>query len=469
MRRTSLLTAMLAASASASAIGTGTASAGTYEVAACAGPTLLIDNSWLPFNNNAAYLETSASCGREDVTEGSPRTSGLAAADVLGLSTNVPAGALAGWRFTAPAGDTISAIGIDRDLYDQSEGWVPQIVDTGGNPLPGETCPFNASNRGCEASGDANHAGLDTTSLAIELVCDPAPVQLTVCANGFFQHDGRVELNSATVTVSDDQPPQITSTTGSLFAGGLARGSLSGTIDGSDGSGVQSAGIYVDGAQVAQQALACDFTRPAPCPASSSNQFSLDTSTLANGTHQVQAAVVDAAGNQTLGSPVQITVENAAPTVPSTPPVPPLPPSPITPGKPTQASPQLQILSVTRTRRALHVRGTAAEALVGHVTVVVHYTRGGRSHSVQKTVRVAHGKWAVILGLPGGARTARVTVIHHGSARWLAQTVTRHVYHRARARRRLLDVARQRHKNRQGGKARLSATRGISRRSVAQR
>jgi hypothetical protein len=427
MRHTLLVAAMLVGS---SVIATGTASAGSYQVAACAGPTLLIDNSWLAFNNNAAYLETSANCGSEDVTEGSARTSGLAAADILQLSTNVPAGAAAGWRFTAPAGDTISAIGIDRDLYEQTDGWVPMIVDADGIGLPGETCPYNGNNGGCEVSGEALHAGLDTTSVAIELVCDPEPAQLTACANGFSQHDARVELNSATVTVTDDQPPQITSTSGSLFAGGLARGSLSGTIDGSDSSGVQYARIYVDGAQVAQQALACDFTRPAPCPASSSNQFSLDTSTLANGTHQVQAAVLDAAGNQTLGSPVQITVENTAPTVPPSPPVTPPPPSPITPGKPAQASPHLQILSVTRTRRALHVRGTAAEALVGHVTIVVHYTRRARSRSVQETVRVAHGKWAAVIGLPGGAWTNRVTVLYRSTTHWLAQTVTRYVHHR---------------------------------------
>jgi hypothetical protein len=298
--------------------------------------------------------------------------------------------------------------------------------------LAGETCSFNASSGGCEVSGEAVHTGLNTTSLAIELVCDPAPVQLTVCANGFSEHDARVELNSATVTVTDDQAPQITSTSGALFTGGLVRGTLSGTIDGSDNSGVQYARVYVDGTQVAQQASACDFTRPAPCPASSSSQFSLDTSTLSNGPHQVQAAVVDAAGNQTLGGPVQITVQNSAPivpTIPTGPPTTPPPPRPTTPSKPTEASPRLRILSLTRAKRALRVRGAAAKTLIGHVTIIVHYTLGTRSRSVQKTVRVAHGKWTAVLGLPPGARTSRVTVLYHRTAHWLAQTMTRYVHH----------------------------------------
>jgi hypothetical protein len=426
MRRTLLA---VATGLVASAIVAGTASAGTYQVSACAGSTALINNSWQPFDNDTTYLETSSNCGSADVTGRSGVTSGLAAADVLKLETNVPAGATAGWRFTAPAGDEISAITMDRDLYEEGGGWVPRVVDADGNPLAGETCPFNGG--GCEKSGETLHTGLDTPSLAIELLCEPEPFQPSTCANGSLQHAGRVELNSAVVTVTDNQPPQITSTSGSLFTGGLVRGTLSGTIDGSDNSGVQYARIYVDGAQVSQQALACDFTQPAPCPAGSSNQFSLDTTTLADGPHEIQAAVVDAAGNQTLGSPVQITVENTAPIAPTTTTTTPITPPPSGPIKPAQASPQLRILGVTRTEHALHVRGASAKTLIGHVKIVVHYTLGGRSHSVQKTVRLARGKWSTAIGLPGGAWTNRVTVRYRGAADWLAQTVTRYVHHRA--------------------------------------
>jgi hypothetical protein len=620
MRRTLLGLATLLV---ASAIVTGTAFAGSYQVPVCTGATPLINNSWLPFNNDPAYLETSTNCGSTIVTGGSPSTSGLAAADVLGLSTNVPAGATAGWRFIAPAGDTVSTISVNRDLYRQADGWVPQIVEADGNPLPGETC---SSGGDCDVSGEANHTSLDTTSLAIELVCEPAPVDLTVCANGFSQHFARVELNSATVTVTDNQAPQITSTSGPLFADGLVAGTLSGTIDGSDNSGVQYARVYVDGTQVAQQESSCDFTRPAPCPANSSNQFSLDTSTLSNGPHQIQAALVDAAGNQTVASPVQVTVDNASPSAPTglqvnghgsgawvnqpamitwtnpsqlqgdpisqvnwvacignetsipargcdvqhsqssplssltfdpaldptfaaqpqgtytvfvwlqdalgntspadaaaisfgyqtSPPPPPrsiavsgrgpytitlgapahlapivasdwtacnsagtCTPTHTSPGlsfefepdrtpqfqrspygryevhawlqdaagnsspadsatltithsKPGKASPELHILSVRRTSRELHVRGSAAKALSGRVTIVVHYALLEHSSSTEKTVRVSRGKWAANLVLPAGAVTNRVTVLHHSSAGWLAQTLTRYVHHRAR-------------------------------------
>lgn len=626
MRRRALL--LIAVSLAGAISAAGTASAGTYEVSACSATAPPVNNSWAPFNSDATYLETSSDCGGSDVTGGSATTSGLAAADVLRLMTNVPAGAIVGWRFTAPAGDTISTISMDRDLYDQSEGWAPQIVDADGVPLPNETCPSNAGNGGCEASGGVLHTGLDTSSLAIELLCHPEPVQLTTCANGFSEHDARVELNGATVTVSDEQPPQVISLSGSLFAGGLVRGVISGTIDGADSSGVHDAGIDVDGSQIVQQEYACDFTQPAPCPASSSSQFSLDTSSLSDGLHQIQAVLVDAAGNKTLSSPVQVTVQNTSPSAPSglqvngkgmgawinqtatitwtnptrlagdpisqinwtacpgiqtsipssgcealqqqdgplgslvfnpaqtvivaggpqglytvfvwlqdalgnttqanaamisfgyqtTPPSPPTSivvsgrgpyairlgaPADIaplsatnwtacdaagactstitTPGlsfsfdpahtlqfqrdpygrftirawlqdaagntspansatltinrpKPGKPSPQLHILSIKRTGPWLRVRGSTARALTGPVTIVVRYTLGARAHSAQKTVHVVRGTWAANLRLPGGARTARVTIVRHASRAWLAQTVTHYIHHVAAGR-----------------------------------
>ncbi len=607
----------------AGAIVTGTAFAGSYQVGACAALTPLVNNSWEPFNNSPTYLETSANCGTNEITGFSHETSGLAVADVLGLSTNTPEGAVAGWTFAAPPDDTITAISMDRDLFNDGPGWLPQIIDDTGAPLPGEACVYNGNNGGCESSGPVTHSGLGTTSLAIEVLCSPASAGLTECGGGSFLHSARAELDDAVVTITDEQPPQITFTSGSLFTGVLVHGTLTGTIDGSDNSGVQYARLYVDGALFAQQQLSCDFTRPAPCPASSSNQFSLNTTTLANGPHQIQAAVVDAAGNQTLASAGQITVDNTNPpaptdlqvnakpagawinqpatitwtnpTEPSDDPIsevnwiacpgtetsipasgcdapqhqalplssltfspaqdpafssqpqnlytvfvwltdaignasqtnaaaisfgyqtspPPRPTSikatgsgpytitlvvrahlaPITAtdwiackgpklctptqtstglsfrfdpnhtpqfqrspygsytirawlqdaagnasptdsatlalthSKPGRPSPRLRILSVTRAGRVLRVRGTAARALAGHVTILVHYAFGIRGYSVQRTVRVAHGRWASVLGVPSGAHTRRVTVVYHRSAHWAAETVTRDVHH----------------------------------------
>src|SRR5271163_2825030 len=116
----------------ASAIVAGTASAGTYQVSACAGATPLVNNSWAPFNSDPTQLETPAHCGINEITGAKSETSGLAAADVLEPSTQTPQGAVAGWTFSAPSGDTISAIGMNRDLFENSEGWLPKIVNNTG-------------------------------------------------------------------------------------------------------------------------------------------------------------------------------------------------------------------------------------------------------------------------------------------------------------------------------------------------
>ena len=623
MRRGSLATA--AVLLATCVLAPGSSFAGTYQVSACASVAPLTNNSWLAFDGSPTYLETPAHCGTGEITGFSHETSGLAAADILGLSSNTPEGAVAGWTFTAPPGDTITAITMDRDLFDDGPGWLPQIVDAAGTVLPGEACPYNGSNGGCETSGPATDTGLDTTSLTIEVLCSPASEGLTACGGGSSLHSARAELDGAIVTIDDEQPPQIVSTSGQLFTAGLARGTITGAIAGSDNSGVQYARLYVDGAQVVQQSASCDFTLPVPCPASSSDQLTLDTTTLADGPHRIQAALVDVAGNQTLTAPDEVTVDNTDPSAPTglqvngrsggawinqpatiawtnpgqpqydpigqinwiaclgtetsipasgcdaahsqtgpltsltfdpaqdpafagqpqgvytvfvwaqdaigntsaadaaaisfgydtSPPPPPTSiaargrgpytitltapahPAPITAtnwtvcnssgtctttqtspglsfvfepdhtpqfqrspyGKYTirawlqdaagnaspadsamltivhsrsgKPSPRLHILGVRRSGRALHVRGIAARALAGHVTIVVRYILHARPHRVQRTVRVAHGQWHATLTLPRGARTTRVTVAYHRSAHWGAQTVTRYIHRRA--------------------------------------
>jgi hypothetical protein len=597
-----------------------TSLAGTYQVSACTNSKPSVNNSWTPFNSEPAHLETAAHCGINEITGANAETSGLAAADILEQSTQTPQGAVAGWTFTAPSGDIISAISMNRDLFENSEGWLPQIVDATETALPGESCPYDGSR--CELSGAASQTGLDTTSLSIDVLCAPTP-PFGACGGGAFLHGARAELDGATVTITDEQPPQVTSASGPLFTGALVRGTITGTVNGTDNSGVQYARLYVDGALAGQQMSSCDFSLPAPCPTTSSNQFSVNTSTLADGPHTIQAALVDVAGNQTLGPAGEISVDNSSPSAPTalavdgqgtgawinqpatitwtnpsqpqddpiaqinwiaclgsetgipakgcddahsqTSPLtsltfnpaqdgvfsgapegvytvfvwaqdavgntsqanaaaitfgyqtsPPPPPKSITasgdgpytitvvapahlapitatnwsvcnsggtctstqtstglsfvfePNHTPQfehapytkytvrawlqdaagnsnpansatvaiihdkPSPNLRILGMRRTRRALHVRGSAARALTKRVKVVVHYVYRAHRRSTQRTVRVARGKWTAVLRLPRGALATRVTVLYHRSKRWSGQAVTRHVHHVSR-------------------------------------
>jgi len=298
----------------------GTAHAGSYQVDACAGAPGNLNHSWTAFDTNPSYLETSSNCGAPDVTGGgggSGATSGLAASDVLQLSTNVPAGATAGWTFQAPVGTKITGASWDRDLFEQSDGWTPEVLDGSGNVLSGETCQFVAENGGCEIDGTTSHSNLSTGALTIELVCTPQVDNSQTCGNGFSEHEGRVELNSAAITITDSNPPSITATGGTLFASGYQHGTLSASVSGNDSIGVQYARVYIDGKQVAQQSFSCDFTYIVPCPTSVSGQLEVNTATLPDGIHQTQVSLADAAGNETMSSPQTLMISNNPPPAPT--------------------------------------------------------------------------------------------------------------------------------------------------------
>jgi hypothetical protein len=211
---------------------------------------------------------------------------------------------------------------MDRDLFFGSgSGWFPEVVDANGIPLQGELCVFVLGNTGCEIQGTVTHSGLETSTLTIQLVCDSASFGQAGCTTGVAIHHARVELNSATVTVTDNQPPAITAMAGSLLTSfGYQRGVLTGTVSGADNSGVSSVRVYVDGNPIVQSAFNCDYTYAQPCPATgTSSTLSLDTTRLADGTHRVQAAVIDAAGNETRGPVQQLLVSNHPPAAPTGP------------------------------------------------------------------------------------------------------------------------------------------------------
>ena len=92
------------------------------------------------------------------------------------------------------------------------------------------------------------------------------------------------------------------------------------TFDASDGGGgVMSAGLLVDGNEVAHQDAggACrePFVRAAPCPAQLTAALPLTISSLSPGTHTVRVRAVDAAGNVATSAPVTFTAAPPPPTV----------------------------------------------------------------------------------------------------------------------------------------------------------
>jgi hypothetical protein len=133
---------------------------------------------------------------------------------------------------------------------------------------------------------------------------------------GATLHHVLAVLYGATVTLSDSSSPSLTNVSGSLFAGGYLTGTRSVSFDASDNVGIRSARFFVDGQPQPSVTYPCDFTYTVPCSNRNGASLQLDTTTLSDGTHSVEVAVSDPAGNEVTSSPHAITVDNGAPAAP---------------------------------------------------------------------------------------------------------------------------------------------------------
>ena len=121
------------------------ASAGTYEVAACNAAPGALNNSWTWGTTDPAeppHYAEHVTCPFSD-PEGMGGTfdqeGGLSTTDALGLSTGAAPGTTAGWTFTAPTGTTVSAIDYERYLgqeNDTSNSWAPALRADGRSHAP---------------------------------------------------------------------------------------------------------------------------------------------------------------------------------------------------------------------------------------------------------------------------------------------------------------------------------------------
>jgi Bacterial Ig-like domain len=289
------------------------AQAGTYDVLACDAAPGAVNNSWTYETNDSSHIAGSTSC------PSSSDYSGLLADTILGLSSGSPAGAYGQWIVHAPAGTTITRIRLRRFLYmDGGSGWTLYGRTADGVTISGETCTVQPGFDDCQVGGYASPTldrTVNTTSIAYGFVCTTTGVQ---CVTGATIHAAAAAIYSARVTINDPTAPTITTPSGSLVAtSGYHQGTESVIFNGSDALGLSTRRVYVDGTQLAADAPACDFTQLVPCsnPATDAT-LSVDTTSLADGQHTVQAAVVDAAGNESRSAAVSITVDNTAPTAP---------------------------------------------------------------------------------------------------------------------------------------------------------
>lgn len=294
------------------------ARAGTYEVGTCNAAEGHVNRSWVYESNAPAKFDHGTICpgtppfidpifGRSS----SGNYVGLYARTLL-VGSMPLTGEYAQWSFRATPGTRISHFEMDSWLGKEGgSGW--QVYGRAdGALLPGETCEPNVNADDCNAMGTAG--SIDAASLSYGFVCQGAGG----CPTGSSIHAARVAIWGARVTITDPDPPTLTTADGVLVTGaGWRSGVEGGSLTATDASGIQEMRAYVDGIRVASTPRTCDYASPRPCSdAASPVAVAVDTTQLPDGAHTVQLAAVDAAGNETRTAARTLLIDNQPPPAP---------------------------------------------------------------------------------------------------------------------------------------------------------
>lgn len=291
------------------------AAAGSYKVSACIQAPGGVNNSWTAQNGATDGYSMPVRCdgvwGPDAPAVSS--VSGLAVVPILGLNGSQVGNKDAHWRFTAPAGTTITRADIGLFMGKVIEQtWRPYVRTGAGTTLA--TCDWGLGQFYCQVGSPGGGAqvfsGLSTSELRVGLACS-----VTNCGGGLSLYSGWAAINGAEVWLSESTLPQVGSVSGSAFtaAPGWVSGTVSAQVSASDDVAVQRVQLLVDGTVVDQYDAACDFTFAVPCPASAPRLFSFSTTGLSDGDHQVTVRVTDAASNTFESGAHVLFVDNTPP------------------------------------------------------------------------------------------------------------------------------------------------------------
>jgi hypothetical protein len=271
-----------------------TAHAGTYHVYACGA---YANNSWTATAAAGLTVDTSCAGG----------TIGVAVA--AGATT--PNGAQGGLVFRSPAGTSVAAFTLSRQL-----DYVPAppkgthrhyaIYALGGTVFAG------AGDYPGVPTGPA-HTGRQTVTRGTFPALASAPASNALgllvgcfkrtnpCSGSTINH----RIYSADVLVNDPTAPALAVEASGLLAGGQRDGSDPVTVTASDTSGIRRVELIdsVNGV-VGSSDSVCTYSKPAPCP--NLSRKAVRPTSLPAGARQVTVRVFDTAGNVTASGPYPV-------------------------------------------------------------------------------------------------------------------------------------------------------------------
>lgn len=278
----------------------GTASAGTYSVYSCTGPSgeSLPNYSWSERRStpaNIAVFSLDSTCPSLAVT---------AVGTILGPGEN------AGFAFDAPDGTTISGYYVRRSISITylSVGSKPAMSaglrrTVGGSDTYWGECETVVSSCVVANSGTQS-AGLSASSLQLGVQC----AQSSSCSN-LGVSLAQSKMSSARVDLTDNVAPKLSLTGGTLPGAVGASGTRDLDVAITDvGGGIKSYWIAIDGVKGAVTNLggscAGVYTQRVPCPQSQQASFSVNLAKYGAGPHTAIVSAADAGGNVASLAPV---------------------------------------------------------------------------------------------------------------------------------------------------------------------
>ena len=210
--------------------------------------------AWTPWKPGPGVVAYASCPGGIDAARG-VAGEGLYVRNVLGRGMAAP-GLVAGFRFDAPAGTTITGLAFDGRLL-RNPGWQAGLQDAASGRWLwcGDACSTSAGHWVHD-----ERRGLATTRLASLVRCVSAH-----CRRDRLQ--AFVGLRNVRVTLADPTPPALGALTGAGDGGGWLRGRIALAAEATDATGIRGERVEVDGRAVHAASRTCDFTRPVPCRA----------------------------------------------------------------------------------------------------------------------------------------------------------------------------------------------------------
>jgi hypothetical protein len=318
MVRRRLLLVLLALAGVASAAGPPSAHAGNYQIRSCFSDRAFRTGAFASSATKGMRIRRACSQRWQSMR-------GLYAGNVVRNGT-VARNSGATLVLTAPPGTQFVSLAwsggtrrtdcrYDIDIYARGPAGKRSLR----RAVPGRDCPpkgraqLSTQGKPRAGSGDRPSGIRGMNQIVLRTVCRSQPGER--CSTRRANYAG-IKVSEA--TVEDVTKPSVRITGGDLVSGAWVSGPRSLTYEAADNVGISSGFLSIGGVTGTAKARVCDAAFPVPCP-SGPDELRQNTARYSEGTQQISANAIDAAGNVGTSTPALARIDNTPPlAVPTT-------------------------------------------------------------------------------------------------------------------------------------------------------